>query len=181
MNKYADTEEVTQQMRGKWGIPCTDKDKRLSRYHPRLLNSGWLLEDLEIDDQEYDRAQNEIGQCISRFYPANNPAYWYVIADYVPQKLRKKVGEEAERATGDLAELEREVQKCFEDFLTQKKRMVASTHASLSRPLLDFSNQLVPYLTAQRYAGRSIYGGGDDVLAYTKFMGMGYSAVFQSR
>jgi CRISPR-associated protein Cmr2 len=32
---------------------------------------------------------------------------------------------------------------------------------------LDFSNQLVPYLTEQRYAGRLIYGGGDDVLAYT--------------
>jgi CRISPR-associated protein Cmr2 len=33
--------------------------------------------------------------------------------------------------------------------------------------LLDFSNQLVPYLTEQRYAGRLIYSGGDDVLAYT--------------
>jgi CRISPR-associated protein Cmr2 len=45
--------------------------------------------------------------------------------------------------------------------------MGPSSHNALSRALLDFSNQLVPYLTEQRYAGRLIYGGGDDVLAYT--------------
>lgn len=42
-----------------------------------------------------------------------------------------------------------------------------STHNALSRALLDFSNQLVPYLTEQRYASRLIYSGGDDVLAYS--------------
>ena len=52
-------------------------------------------------------------------------------------------------------------------FLKLPKRMGPSTHSGLSRALLDFSNQLVPYLTEQRYAGRLIYGGGDDVLAYT--------------
>jgi CRISPR-associated protein Cmr2 len=45
--------------------------------------------------------------------------------------------------------------------------MGLSTHGALSRALLDFSNRLVPYLTEQRYAGRLIYSGGDDVLAYT--------------
>jgi CRISPR-associated protein Cmr2 len=45
--------------------------------------------------------------------------------------------------------------------------MGPSTHNALSRALLDFSNQLAPYLTEQRYAGRLIYSGGDDVLAYT--------------
>ncbi len=55
----------------------------------------------------------------------------------------------------------------FQSFLTETKRMGPSTHAALSRALLDFSNQLVPYLTEHRYAGRLIYGGGDDVLAYT--------------
>lgn len=53
------------------------------------------------------------------------------------------------------------------DFLNIKKRMGPSTHSALSRALLDFSNQLVPYLTEQRYAGRLIYSSGDDVLAYT--------------
>ncbi|MFM9158027.1 MAG: Cas10/Cmr2 second palm domain-containing protein, partial [Dolichospermum sp.] len=55
----------------------------------------------------------------------------------------------------------------FPEFLAIQKRMGPSTHSALSRALLDFSNQLVPYLTQNRYAGRLIYGGGDDVLAYT--------------
>lgn len=45
--------------------------------------------------------------------------------------------------------------------------MGPSTHNALSRALLDFSNRLVPYLTEERYAGRLIYSGGDDVFAYT--------------
>jgi CRISPR-associated protein Cmr2 len=45
--------------------------------------------------------------------------------------------------------------------------MGPASHNALSRALLDFSNQLVPYLTEVRHAGRLIYGGGDDVLAYT--------------
>jgi CRISPR-associated protein Cmr2 len=53
------------------------------------------------------------------------------------------------------------------DFLELNKRMGPSTHNALSRGLLDFSNRLVPHLTETRYAGRLIYAGGDDVLAYT--------------
>jgi CRISPR-associated protein Cmr2 len=59
------------------------------------------------------------------------------------------------------------LQESWQQFLQQPKRMGPSTHNALSRALLDFSNQLVPYLTEQRYAGRLIYSGGDDVLAYT--------------
>ena len=71
--------------------------------------------------------------------------------DYVPQEVLK-VAEDNET---------------FADFLTLPKQMGPSTHSALSRALLDFSNHLVPYLTEQRYAGRSIYAGGDDVMAYT--------------
>ncbi len=45
--------------------------------------------------------------------------------------------------------------------------MGSATHSALSRSLLDFANQLVPYLTESRYAGRLIYCGGDDILAYS--------------
>ena len=55
----------------------------------------------------------------------------------------------------------------FAELSRIKKRMGPSTHNALSRALLDFSNVLVPYLTEDRYAGRLIYSGGDDVLAYT--------------
>ena len=66
-----------------------------------------------------------------------------------------------------IEKLDDSMKQPFQEFLEQTKRMSPSTHSALSRALLDFSNQLVPYLTEQRYAGRLIYGGGDDVLAYT--------------
>jgi len=140
-----------------------------------------------MDDDDKKSLELEIEQKINQLYPSNNPADWYVLAagdgdsmsswlkgepleayaNYVPQKLRDKLRATAQNATGELRKLEQNVQQGFEAFLTQKKRMGASTHSALSRALLDFSNQLVPYLTEQRYAGRLIYGGGDDVLAYT--------------
>lgn len=113
---------------------------------------------------------------VDHYYPSNNPSDWYVLAagdgdsmskwlqgtrlkqyaEYVPQELQQKVAQQ----DPDLAD-------SFQTFLNQKKRMGPSTHNALSRALLDFSNHLVPYLTEQRYAGRLIYSGGDDVLAYS--------------
>jgi CRISPR-associated protein Cmr2 len=43
--------------------------------------------------------------------------------------------------------------------------MGPATHIGLNRALLDFSNRLVPFLTEQRFCGRVVYSGGDDVMA----------------
>jgi CRISPR-associated protein Cmr2 len=75
--------------------------------------------------------------------------------EYIPQALKDKLT------------IDRELAALFDKFLDIPKRMGPATHNALSRALLDFSNRLLPYLTQQRYAGRLIYGGGDDVLAYT--------------
>lgn len=177
-------EKVIQEMRKKWGIPWADKKPQ--HYHPRLLNVGWLIEDkeqLETDNREELRSQ--VQRVIDSYYPNNNPADWYVIAagdgdgmsdwlkgknlgnygDFIPKELLEKLSKSVEGKK--LADLEIEVREAFQKFLEQPKRMGPSTHNALSRALLDFSNQLVPYLTETRYAGRLIYGGGDDVLAYT--------------
>jgi CRISPR-associated protein Cmr2 len=37
-------------MRNKWGIPWIDQDQKPKKYHPRLLNPGWLIEDAELPD-----------------------------------------------------------------------------------------------------------------------------------
>lgn len=123
---------------------------------------------------------------VSSRYGDNDPASWYVLAvgdgdgmsewlkgkllknyrDYIPEKLKEYCNPDSEdfqKATPE----DREFRKKFEQILDEPKRMGPATHAALSRALLDFSNQLVPYLTEQRYAGRLIYSGGDDVLAYT--------------
>jgi CRISPR-associated protein Cmr2 len=189
-----------------WGIPWIDAKPQASLrpYHARLLNAGWLLEEIESDEidqlerqieqekdpqiqQRYRQRLSEvrqelrqaIQQVIDSNYPGNSPADWYVLAagdgddmngwlkgnrmkayeEYMPTDLAKKVAQ---------SQVPDELKSAFDEFRTKvKKRMGPATYNGLSRALLDFSNQLVPYLTEQRYAGRLIYGGGDDVLAYT--------------
>ncbi|MCA6596631.1 MAG: type III-B CRISPR-associated protein Cas10/Cmr2 [Pseudanabaena sp. M046S1SP1A06QC] len=182
-NQFEQTKNVISRMKGKWGIPYADDHYRFTKYHPRLLNAGWLVEDLELDDVAKKALKQEIEEVIVQkdCYPNNNPADWYVLAagdgdgmsewlkgkylknykDYIPTKLLEAVQRPSNNP------LESSVNAAFLEFVKQQKRMGASTHNALSRALLDFSNQLVPYLTEQRYAGRLIYGGGDDVLAYT--------------
>ena len=170
-----------------WGIPWV-VDRKLS--NPRLLNAGWLIEEFrpqpadssevltgknkqEKVKEELRRLREFIGQ---HFAAGNNPTDWYVLAagdgdgmgnwlkgeelqpydQYIPDALKSK-----------LNELPQELSEAFQKFIKEQKRMGPATHSALSRALLDFSNQLVPYLTEERYAGRLIYGGGDDVLAYT--------------
>lgn len=181
-DNFPEVKKAIVQMRGKWGIPYAD-DGRLEKYHPRLLNSGWLVEDLNLEDADKKILKQDIDNLVIQkdCYPSNNPADWYVLAagdgdgmsewlkgkplksyeNYVPTALLAAVQRPSSSS------LESEVNNAFLEFVKQQKRMGASTHNALSRALLDFSNQLVPYLTEQRYAGRLIYGGGDDVLAYT--------------
>lgn len=189
-----------------WGIPWIDDDQQaqLRSHHSRLLNAGWLCEEIESStleqlEQQIEREQDPliiqdlrqalseirkgyrqtVQQVINRYYPDNSPADWYVLAagdgddmngwlkgkpmkaygKYMPSGLAEKVGQ---------SNVPDSLKTAFREFSTNvKKRMGPATYNALSRALLDFSNQLVPYLTEQRYAGRLIYGGGDDVLAYT--------------
>ncbi|MFM6265905.1 MAG: type III-B CRISPR-associated protein Cas10/Cmr2, partial [Dolichospermum sp.] len=46
VHKYPDLENTLAEIRGKWGIPWIDKKQNPKKYHPRLLNAGWILEDL---------------------------------------------------------------------------------------------------------------------------------------
>lgn len=158
-----------------WGIPWI-ADHYQDLDNPRLLNVGWLLEDLELTEQEdVDTLRFGVEGVISKVFKGNNPTDWYVLAqgdgdgmsnwlkgkpllsygDYIPQALKQQIPSL------------KNLKEPFEKFLGDKKRMGPASHSALSRSLLDFSNQLVPYLTEQRYAGRLIYSGGDDVLAYT--------------
>lgn len=191
--------EVIEEMQNKWGIPWHDEaanDNEIA-FHPRLLNAGWLVEDAKTDElkqrqKEYEQAQpgsQKATQChqqiaeikkdlrlqvqkeIDRFYPANNPANWYVLAagdgDGMSEWLKgTKMKSYADYLASDLSVPEK-LKDSFQNFIQLRKRMGPATYNALSRALLDFSNQLVPYLTERRYAGRLIYSGGDDILAYT--------------
>jgi CRISPR-associated protein Cmr2 len=160
------------------GIPWVESTLSLTqqKYHSRHLSPGWLVEDLEIEKERKKELKVELDLVVNEYYPGNNPADWYVLAagdgDGMSEWLKgKKLKEYHHYLPANLAEKVRqdsqEVGIAFDKFINEQKRMGPSSHAALSRALLDFSNQLVPYLTEQRYAGRLVYSGGDDVLAYT--------------
>ena len=129
------------------------------------------MEDFNLSTDDLPRRRTDLESLIKNTYPSNNPTDWYVLAagdgdgmsdwlkginmknyrEYIPEALKDKT----------------KIGSPFDKFLDIPKRMGPATHNALSRALLDFSNRLLPYLTQQRYAGRLIYGGGDDVLAYT--------------
>lgn len=168
VNQYPQLENTLTEMRGKWGIPWIDKKSDSKKYHPRLLNAGWILEDLANSQELKAEYTKEINQILSEHYPQNNPSDWYVLAAGDGDGMSDWLKGIKLKNYGDYIPSELSVNlESFPQFLEIQKRMGPSTHSALSRALLDFSNQLVPYLTQTRYAGRLIYGGGDDVLAYT--------------
>ncbi len=174
----------------KWGIPWIYNPQNLDfqEYHSRYLQPDWLVETSDRVDESEVAQDNlrSIKAIVNSGYGDNNPASWYVLAvgdgddmnewlkgiplknyrDYIPRKLKDYYDFESEEFKKASPE-EQDLRIKFEKILDEPKRMGPSTHVALSRALLDFSNQLVPYLTEQRYAGRLIYSGGDDVLAYT--------------
>lgn len=171
-----------------WGIPWI-KNNHPNLSSPRLLNAGWLIEDfhpqtdqstpLTIEQrkkQKQDELKKVRAEINKHFPPGSNPTDWYILAagdgDSMGKWLKgeplKKYNEYLPKALKDkISELPEKLKEPFQEFIQVTKRMGPASHSALSRALLDFSNQLVPYLTEERYAGRLIYGGGDDVLAYT--------------
>jgi len=149
-----------------------------------------ICEEINRDIAEIKRGYRQgIETIIDSYYPSVNPASWYVLAagdgdgmsdwlkgkkmqtyyHYLPEPLQNLANGRTQEIGAVINEQElQEVKDSFAEFVKEtRKRMGPATHNALSRALLDFSNQLVPYLTEQRYAGKLIYGGGDDVLAYT--------------
>ena len=170
-------QETDNQNQNAWGIPWIAQNHR-NLPHPRLINSGWLIEDFpSVDKSEKTAELGKLRNTIASYFPpGKNPTDWYVIAagdgdsmsewlkgsklkpysEYIPQELQEKIARFPEK-----------IKQPVREFLKENKRMGPATHSALSRSLLDFANQLVPYLTEFRYAGRLIYCGGDDILAYT--------------
>jgi len=154
-----------------WGIPYADEKFDSKRYHSRYLNPDWLLEDSDRAEEIGSSIQEPLQSIVDRAYPKNNPADWYVLAagdgDEMNAWLKGQNLRSYKEHISEELQPHQSIQESFNNFVAQTKRMGPSSHSGLSRALLDFSNQLVPYLTEDRYAGRLIYSGGDDVLAYS--------------
>ena len=144
---------------------------RNSGFNGMMFSSKWLAEDMNLSPidratlrQIVDKTHRDQG------FKDSSPSDWWVmlLADgdgmggYVSgQKLEKYADYIPPEIKDDPA-----FKQQFGDFIDQtQKRMGPATHIGLNRALLDFSNRLVPYLTEQRFCGKVVYSGGDDVMA----------------
>lgn len=94
--------------------------------------------------------------------------------DYIPEDVKNQIHSFHQRALDnarksnkqdDIAKWESTKQSWQQLLENIPKRMGPATHIGLNRALLDFSNRLVPYLAQERFCGKVIYSGGDDVMA----------------
>ncbi|MBE9074836.1 type III-B CRISPR-associated protein Cas10/Cmr2, partial [Microcystis sp. LEGE 08355] len=136
-----------------------------------MFSSKWLADDMNCNAQETATLRSLVEEAHKKAkFGEGSPADWWVIVlgdgdgmgKYVSGSKLKKYKEYL--ITDAIAENVKNHQD-YPDLLATQKRMGPATHVGLNRALLDFSNRLVPYLTEERYCGKVVYSGGDDVMA----------------
>ncbi|MEY3556944.1 MAG: hypothetical protein RLZZ580_3001, partial [Cyanobacteriota bacterium] len=136
-----------------------------------MFSSKWLADDMNCSAQETATLRSLVEEAHKKAkFGEGSPADWWVIVlgdgdgmgKYVSGSKLKKYKEYL--ITDAITENVKNHQD-YPDLLATQKRMGPATHVGLNRALLDFSNRLVPYLTEERYCGKVVYSGGDDVMA----------------
>ncbi|WP_199249789.1 type III-B CRISPR-associated protein Cas10/Cmr2 [[Phormidium] sp. ETS-05] len=156
-------------------VPKTDAaihDRLKKRYNGVMFSSKWLADDMGLSDVA---ATTELRGLVAQAHQDcgfgdNSPADWWVIVladgdgmgQYVTGRKLKLYHAYIDKTAVDIPP---EQQAAFAELLDTRKRMGPATHVGLNRALLDFSNRLVPYITEQRFCGKVVYSGGDDVMA----------------
>lgn len=138
-----------------------------------MFDSKWLVDDLGLDKQgdaeatlrlSVEKAHQQSG------FTEASPSDWWAIVladgDGMGQYISGgKLQTYRHYVVSEQVDPQIRQQPGWEDFLDNThKRMGPATHVGLNRALLDFSNRIVPYLTQQRFCGRVVYSGGDDVM-----------------
>ena len=144
-------------------------------YNGVMFSSKWLADDMALKTDDAAKLKQLVDQAHKdkdTGFSEGSPADWWVIlladgdgmGDYVSGKKLEKYHSYVESNAVDKTDANFHDSK-FNEFITNTdKRMGPATHVGLNRALLDFSNRLVPYLTEQRFCGRVVYSGGDDVM-----------------
>jgi CRISPR-associated protein Cmr2 len=135
-----------------------------------MFSSKWLGDDLTLTETQTSALRVIIDDLQKEYFGNGSPADWWVLVlgdgDGMGQYVSgRKLKNYADYIVDDLVDNENKQDANWQELLKTKKRMGPATHAGLNRALLDFSNRLVPYITEQRYCGKVIYSGGDDVMA----------------
>lgn len=137
-----------------------------------MFSAKWLAEDLDLNKTETEALRKMIASAHQAcHFGEASPVDWWalVLADgdsmgsYVSGRRLKPYQNYIPDAISE--QLRSQGAEWVELLTETDKRMGPATHIGLNRALLDFSNRIVPYLTEQRFCGRVIYSGGDDVMA----------------
>ncbi|HIK13508.1 MAG TPA: type III-B CRISPR-associated protein Cas10/Cmr2 [Oscillatoriaceae cyanobacterium M33_DOE_052] len=155
-------------------VPKTDAaihDQLKKRYNGVMFSSKWLADDMGLNDVGATELRRLVAQAHKDCgFGDNSPADWWVIVladgdgmgQYVTGRKLKSYDAYIDKTA---VHIPPEQQATFAELLETRKRMGPATHVGLNRALLDFSNRLVPYITEQRFCGKVVYSGGDDVMA----------------
>lgn len=159
-------------------IPKTDRKMqavlpdRYNRYNGVMFSSKWLADDMGLQGADVNLLRSLVDKAHQTCQLKDgSPADWWVLVladgDGMGQYVNgKKLKEYQHYVAKPIADGIEQIGTNWKTLLqATKKRMGPATHIGLNRALLDFSNRLVPYLTQERFCGRVIYSGGDDVMA----------------
>jgi CRISPR-associated protein Cmr2 len=138
-------------------------------YNGVMLSSKWLADDMGLKETETVILRGIIDELQKKYFGDGSPADWWVLVlgdgdgmgRYVTGRQLKDY---KDYLVTDLVNRDDIPNELWNKLLETKKRMGPATHVGLNRALLDFSNRLVPHITEQRFCGRVIYSGGDDVM-----------------
>ncbi|GAB1542238.1 hypothetical protein NUACC21_49120 [Scytonema sp. NUACC21] len=142
----------------------------IPHYNGVMFSSRWLADDMSLQSSDaiatlsglVEKAHKHIG------FGDGSPADWWAIILADGDGMGKYVsGQNLDTYCSYIVkDFVDESIPGLDDLLNKtRKRMGPATHVGLNRALLDFSNRLVPHLTEERFCGKVIYSGGDDVMA----------------
>lgn len=172
----SDREKFGSRTRGRpFQVPKTDAkiDQTFNQtFNGVMFSSKWLADDMGLENkQEEETLRSLVDQAHKNSgFVDGSPADWWVIVLGDGDSMGKyvsgsKLHNYEEYLVKDaVAEEIRQIPE-FAKLCQTKKRMGPATHVGLNRALLDFSNRIVPHLTEQRFCGKVVYSGGDDVMA----------------
>ncbi|MEI6063262.1 MAG: type III-B CRISPR-associated protein Cas10/Cmr2 [Pseudanabaena sp. ELA748] len=136
-----------------------------------MFSAKWLAEDCGLTERSEIA---ELRSIVSEAHKAidageQSPADWWALVygdgDSMGQYVSGRNLLTSDRyIASEMKESLASTPEIIEHLSGQKKRMGATTQANLNRALLDFSNRLVPMLAEQRFCGKVVYSGGDDVM-----------------
>ncbi len=137
-------------------------------YNGVMFSSKWLAEDMGLQKEHLTTLRGLVKEAHTKCrFGDSSPADWWAIIVADGDGMGKYVSGSKLKRYQEYLNLDvlNSQPANFNELLETRKRMGPATHVGLNRALLDFSNRLVPYLTEQRFCGKVVYSGGDDVLA----------------